>query len=304
MRLREVREVLRTYDENIKYKVEKNGSNYTVHGLEKSFNTINALSVLGFLDEDIERLKTLDSVYHSRTINDSIVLKPETFEKVKSYISIIKEKINGYQKLISNSIPEPQENVISVKLPQYEDLDDLTEFFGKLNKALRLGLKNNEINGSYSLKNFDTGSLWIDLAIATGVINFLGQIIEKAQNIQMKSTESQIMKVNLKKLEIEQNVMVKMETALDKQIDAVVDAEIGNLTTKGDINDPDAINDIKHSIRMFSELIHQGAQFHPPLNAPEEVVNSFPEVPKPYSLESPQTLLESLSIDSNITETE
>jgi hypothetical protein len=299
MRLRETRFLLGKYNGKIEFKAQRlNNNDYQITGLQSAINAIDNLSVLGFLDADIARLKKLGNVYYSKSPDDKMQVTPSIHSQIKEAISIVNEKIDGYLNLIDNSIPKQEENVISVKLPSYSDLNDLSDFFKNLNIALRSGLMNDKIKGSYQLKNFDTGSMWVDLLIGGSVLHFFGKLIETAQNIQQKSIQTQQMRVQLRTLEVQQEALEQVKTALDTQINAVVEGEIKNLT--GDKKfDPEALGELKLSIKTFSELIHEGAQFHPPLDAPQEVTQSFPQVPSISQLEGTTGFLEDLSSKLN-----
>lgn len=294
MRLREIRSLLGKYSAEITF-TDSSLSNGTIQvtGLEKTINTINKLSVLGFLDPDIKRLKKYPTIYSAKSPDDVMILNSKDYESIRKIVLTAKEKIEGFQTLIDNSVPKNEKDVVSIKLPQYEDLDDLSHFFKSLNLALKSGLLNDSIKGSFKFQNFDTGSMWIDVVIGSAVIQFFGKIIETAQNIQQKSIETQIMKQNLKNLKLQGDALEQIKVALDLQINTVVDAEIKNLTGETQF-DPEALGELKLSVKTFAQLLHEGTQFHPQLNAPAEVVNSFPDIQS--QIEGTAGLIDSISL--------
>lgn len=79
---------------------------------------------------------------------------------------------------------------------------------------------------------------------------------------------------------------------IEKGIDTITDAEIKNVT-EGANYSTESIGHIKQSVKIFAELLHEGTQFHPSLDAPSETVEAFPEPQK--NLEEPQQLLETLA---------
>jgi hypothetical protein len=297
MRLREIRHLLEHYSDKFTYSARgiNNNSDYEITGLQSVFNAINELSVLDFLEDDIKRFQAFGPIYYSKTPNDVMHLKADTYHKVKFYIEIAAEKVNGFQTLIDNSIPKQEDNIVSVKLPPYKELGELSTFFKTLNTAFQSGLMNNEIKGSYEFKNFDTGSSWVDIIInSTVVLQFFGNLIQTAQNVHRNTIEAQLMRTQLERLDLQREAMESVKEALDNSINAVVNAEIDNLT--GNKNyDPEAIAELKLSVKTFAQLINEGAQFHPPLNSPQEVTQAFPEVPRTEQITGPAGLLEQLS---------
>ncbi|MGG3268769.1 hypothetical protein ABEP16_07640 [Priestia aryabhattai] len=304
MRLRQIRDLLGKYNGKLTYTEQRmSNGNYEVIGLQKAINTIDRLSPLGFLDDDIARLKVYPTVYLSKSPQDKMILAEDVHKEVRRTIRIAKEKIEGFQKLISNSIPENEENVVSVKLPQYDNLNDLSNFFRDLNKALKSGLKNDQIKGNYHLQNFDTGSLWIDLFISAGAINFFGQLITTAMNVKKQSYHLEIARIQLELSKAQKEHIDGVRASFDELLDGIVEKEMTELKELENLDD-ETSSRVKASIRMLSELITKGTQFHAPLNAPKEVTEAFPEPPKPEALDKPQSLIEQVSSYLEDTESE
>lgn len=295
MRLRETRDLLKKYSHLIQYSATKlNNGDYDVKGLQKAINAIDSLTPLGFLDPDIERLKKFDVVYRSKSNDDRMRLSSDTQLTINRIITTAREKVEGYQKLITNSIPEHEENVVSVKLPQYRDLEDLSKFFKTLDTAMQSGLKNDQIKGEYHLQNFDTGTLWIDIAVGSiATVNFFGRLISTAMNVKEKSYHVQIAQKELEAAEIQVETLDIAKSALEKKLDAIVDHEISALNGEVDINH-EVLGEMKLSVKLLSKLINEGTEFHRPLNAPEEV-NTFPEPPTTEALNRPKDLLEQVT---------
>ena len=292
MRLREIQSMLSEFDKNIHIEIKstQNSSDKWVFGLQRTINNIEGLSVLGFLDADIQRLKSLgDQIYYARNSNDKIRVDNNVSKSISNSINIVKEKISGFNTLIDNSIPEQHEDVVSIKLPDYDELDDLSKFFKDLNQAMQTGLKIDEIKGKYTLQNFDSGSLWVEIIFyASSTLFFLGKLIDKAQDIQKKSVDIQIAKKQLEKLEIENDSLKETKDALDKNLDDLINDEIESLASDNELS-PESINSVKTSIKLFSKLIIDGTRFYPSIKSSEDVKKLFPHISK--KLNEPQKLL-------------
>lgn len=302
MRVREIKNLLDNYNKQIGVSVSHvpHSNRKTVLNLQKSLDAINELSKLGFLDDDIERFKDIGSIYYSRVPEDKIEVDNHIDNQITNHIKIVKEKLRGFGILIDQSVSDQNENVISVKLPQYNSLEELEKFIKKLNNAFQNGITLEEINGHYKLQGFDTGSMWIDILVnSSAAVIFVGQLIDAAINISKRSQELLITKANIEKLALQnEQLKLQVETSkalldgIEKGIDTITDAEIKNVT-EGANYSTESIGHIKQSVKIFAELLHEGTQFHPSLDAPSETVEAFPEPQK--NLEEPQQLLETLA---------
>ncbi|MBU8612122.1 MULTISPECIES: hypothetical protein [Bacillus] len=300
MRLRDMKYMLDKYNSQIAIKVSNSGHKKMITGLQKSLNAINELSCLGFLDDDIKRFESLGNIYHLRSPEDKVEVESIISTQIVSYINIVKEKLNGFITLIDKSVSKQDKNTVSVKLPNFNTLDELEKFTKKLNKAFQSGITNKEIDGQFNLQGFDTGSMWMEILVSSSAaLLILGKIIDAAQKIAINSQQY----LNAKALyerTVLQNEQVKKQTeasdafleGLQKSINAITDAEIKNVIEGSDYS-AEAIGEIKKSAELFAGLINEGAQFHPSLDAPTEAVEAFPE--SPQSLEEPQKLLETLT---------
>ncbi|MEC1686997.1 hypothetical protein [Bacillus mojavensis] len=300
MRLRDMKYMLDKYNSQIAITVSNSGHKKMITGLQKSLNAINELSCLGFLDDDIKRFESLGNIYHLRSPEDKVEVESLISNQIVSYINIVKEKLNGFITLIDKSMSKQDKNTVSVKLPNFNTLDELEKFTKKLNKAFQSGITNKEIDGQFNLQGFDTGSMWMEILVSSSAaLLILGKIIDAAQKIAINSQQY----LNAKALyerTVLQNEQVKKQTeasdafleGLQKSINAITDAEIKNVIEGSDYS-AEAIGEIKKSAELFAGLINDGAQFHPSLDAPPEAVEAFPE--SPQSLEEPQKLLETLT---------
>ncbi|MCY8792324.1 hypothetical protein MOE00_08340 [Bacillus inaquosorum] len=300
MRLRETRELLRKYRDKLEldYEQRKDGR-IALMGVEKLINNINALAKLGFFDADIERLKQYPNVYYGRSTSDIFIVEPALFNTLNGIFQSIIEKVDAILKVLDISIPEQRENIISVKLPDYKELDELSDFFKNLDLALRCGLKVSEVNGDYSLENFDTGSMWVDVFFSASSLVFFGKLLELTVNYRKSSTELEITRKNLELLAIQSEHQASLKEAIEKQLKLLADQQVKLLQEDGKNYDQDSLASIRKSIQLLSDLINKGTQFHPPLDAPKEVTQSFPESLRTELLETSRGLLEDVLKSDN-----
>lgn len=212
MRLRDMKYMLDKYNSQIAIKVSNSGHKKMITGLQKSLNAINELSCLGFLDDDIKRFESLGNIYHLRSPEDKVEVESIISTQIVSYINIVKEKLNGFITLIDKSVSKQDKNTVSVKLPNFNTLDELEKFTKKLNKAFQSGITNKEIDGQFNLQGFDTGSMWMEILVSSSAaLLILGKIIDAAQKIAINSQQY----LNAKALyerTVLQNEQVKKQT--------------------------------------------------------------------------------------------
>lgn len=312
MRLRDISNILKNYEDEIIVTATKIGStnNYDIKGFQSSMNKIEEISSLGFLEGDINRFKSLgESIYNARNSGDTIRVDSATHQKILHYITIVKEKIKGFQQLVDLAVPPNTTNVVHVKLPDSITLKGLSDFYRKLDIAFRTALKVEEVNGHYSLQNFDSGSLWTEIVLNNmDTILFLGKILSQSLEIKKQTIEIQHAKKQLNELKdsnpeaehVQTDMMLKL---FDEKLDRIIEEKIKEIHPPEEPTtdfSPESKNNIVASIRTFSELMQQGTEFYPSIAEQEEVQKAFPIQPK--RLEEQLKLIE--KINSNIEDTE
>lgn len=166
MRLRDLKQLLLDNIEKLEFEY-KNISirEVEISGFQKAVNAVNNLKDLKFLDDEINELTQLENIYYDKSIHDRIKVDSDSFNSFHDLIKDIKIKCTAVLEAIDQAIPDQQSHSISVKLPDYKNLDQLSKFFSKLNKSLEQAIVNDKIKGSVTIQNFDSGSLWVELLL-------------------------------------------------------------------------------------------------------------------------------------------
>lgn len=259
---------------------EVNSSTFILNGTQKVIKAVEELKQLNFLTTEINELMSLENIYYSKSEKDEIRVDHPSARKFKEIVSEIYTKSIAVLDAIDQAIPNQKENSISIKLPDYSDLDQLQKFFNKLNNSLDKALKIEQIKGSVTIQNFDSGSLWVELVIngGTKAISFVGSLTYAAVVLSKKVKENKLMQANIDSLNIRNESMKDLQSALKKQIDAITEAETKNLLGEQKIQcDNEDLERMKHSVKTLAELITEGTQIKHALNAPEEVAENFPD---------------------------
>jgi len=303
MRLRDLKEILKKNIEYIDFSTSKNNdNNYQVIGLQRAINAINELSIYGFLDGDIERLKKHPNIYYSKAADDRMYLTPATYNEINSIMSVAREKIEGFMIAMDKAIPNQENSSLSIKLPNYTDLSQLSGFFKDLNQALSQTLAIEEIDAQAKIQNFDSGSLWVEVGISSLVgMQVIGTLLKSALIVRQEVYKTDLAKKQVEMLDLRQEFVEELTKASTQHIRSIIDAETKNLLAKESNVEysPESLERMKSTVKIFSQLVNEGTQFYPALNAPEEVNESFPTFPEISQLETSIRRIETTLEDTN-----
>lgn len=185
---------------------QRNGSNYQVMYIKKEQKDIlqKILEIPYFKDEFGDFLNKNFLSTQIEEFNKNI----ETIEKIR----IIKEIVKFYKTCFEKMYPELSEFSISIKIPDEYTLGEIGEYFNDLQKTVYPLLIDKRIDGDFILKNFDTGSKWIDIVVKNApalllIIGLMKEASEVAVNIQ---------DFRLKQLEIEEKIQILEKEKTEK----------------------------------------------------------------------------------------
>lgn len=191
---------------------QRNGITYQVMYVRKEQKEIlqKILEIPYFKDEfaDFFNKNFLSTEIEEFTKNETSLYK----------IRLIKDVIMFYRTCFEKMYPELNEFSISIKIPDEYTLEQIGEYFKDLQNKIYPLLIDKRIEGDFILKNFDTGSKWIDVNLksikALGVIIALlsgaMELANKIQDFRLKELEIQERKQKLEE-KSEKNESLKKE---------------------------------------------------------------------------------------------
>lgn len=191
---------------------------------------------------------------------------------------------------LSNEIYPPlSENTISIKLPETSDMRALYHYIKSFEQAFSILLTDDAINSTISIENWEHGSFWINLyagsALAIGVISGTvwasAVIANKYQEVKIH--EQYVRSLNIKNESLEDLLQAQKELTddlINMETRAIIDKHLGGST------DQEKFERVKLAIKTIAELINQGAEINPALDAPENVQNLFPDFSRLDSIQS------------------
>ncbi len=205
-------------------------------------------------------------------------------------VGTLKSLCSLYVKNFNSFYPEINENSISFKFKETNDLESIANTMLSLNKALNKMFSGNSLNSSYQLSNFDQGSKWIDIILEkkvafscfAAVIGFVATIAVKIQEIRLKEADIDKIKAEtqekLKNTELKELEIKKLKKELDileasnhsKELDELlIDKDIENKIVEiidnyyNSDEDFELPNRIKLAIKELIELQIDKNSFRP-----------------------------------------
>lgn len=191
-------------------------------------------------------------------------------------------KIKMLLEIAEEFAPTIRENTIAIKLPDKSDFVDVAKSVSQIQKSMTQIIVHPDIGGYPQVDSFEHGSLWINICVGSAMaVSLVGSATWSAVVIQKKMTENKILEEVLKSKQLSNEHLSAVVEANKKELDNLLDIEAQHVYKEcyKQIKDVDheLIIRIRESIKVFSELIEQGAEIHPALMAPEKASNLFPD---------------------------
>jgi hypothetical protein len=226
----------------------------------------------------------------------TISVEQKDFYTLKNLAQEIDAAVATLIAFVFMRLPQAEEGTerISVKLGNGQQFSVVVEKVERLESLLSQALSVLEDTPIVHVEGWETGSLWIDLAVGSSAAVFLiGGISWAATCVLKKYQEAKILEKMCEGLSIKNDALRSIQEAADDAVKAVVTAEARRLDSKHSkkSGEPETIQRLEHCIRGFFEMIKEGTEIHPSLTAPEAVQNVFPKLGEVLGLESGTKLL-------------
>lgn len=233
-----------------------------------------------------------DDLYNFFINTDAFIFgKSDYNNSIFSRVFALKSLCSLYLKNFHSFYPKINENSISFKFKETNDLESIANTMLSLNKALNQMFSGTYINSSYQLSNFDQGSKWIDIILEkklaftclaaaltfvtetviniqeirlkeADIDNIKVEIQEKLKNIELKDLEIKKFKEDLEILELKSKHSEELDILLrEKKIENKVTELIDNYYNSTD--DKELPNRLKHAIKELIKLQIDENTFRP-----------------------------------------
>ncbi|MBR1626940.1 MAG: hypothetical protein IJ681_07335 [Bacteroidales bacterium] len=225
-------------------------------------------------------------------VSNTVTVQENEYRTLNDLKNKLVNEMQNLKQIIDNILPKEDEYSISIKLPEYETFEEYNNLF----KSFKIVFATfDQLQYITELKTFETGSKWIDIkfgkpnkediksillaiSILFNMANFSldlrNKYLEGEKSIAyLKQYETQVNEDERKKLLEVYEILQKEDNAkyvqYKEQIIEKLLKESGielNDTEKNDI-----IPKVGASIEKLGELIDEGMEIRPALNAPEDV---------------------------------
>ncbi|WP_314587900.1 hypothetical protein [Paenibacillus terrigena] len=301
MRIREIEQIVKENFNNLEVEItgyNSTNNKYYVSNFQKTIDSIKKLSQFDFIAEEVGILKSFDFIYYNSDEADKVYVDSNTYNAVLNARNDIIKKCYTVLSLVKEALPtEESEDSIDVKLPEYKDLNKISDFFDTLNKALEIIVVNKDINGKVQLQSFESGSLWLNIIVGAKAVKWIGIVMEKVMEVRHKYYETEKLKAGIKSLNNVNDAQELIIKALDVQVKEFVEVKTNEVLSDGTIANPspEYTARMQYSIQALAELVYQGAEIHAALGSPREIKNEYPKY-----LEFDKTEIKSIKENSEV----
>jgi hypothetical protein len=300
MRLREINFIIKESIKNMTLKIvgtSRSADRFTeiksINNITKYRQSIKKLKEVKLFNTIIE---SIEQTIAYKEIGDQVNVKTDDAKSFLDFNTILLNDCRRTIILIENAIEQQNEDSISIKLPQTDDLESISKYLHTISSLSSKILHNDRIKGEIKLLNFDTGTLWIDIALGSYVAyKLIASIAWTATVIKNKKLDIKIKEEEAKSLGLKNDNLTNLVKANKELIDLFIEREtkeIDNHFFNKDSNVENSQKRIKEALKDITELIEKGAEIHPSLLAPEKKKELFPNYKDKGLLSSFQKLLE------------
>lgn len=279
MRLRELyQKISPTINELSLSFTRRSDNSYVITGVSSVVKAIKNIEETGLFYDAISSLRET-KLFEGFT--DNLIVNDHHLGLINKALEILKNSvaafINSLEK--ANIDLEGNELSISIQLPNKFDFHELSKMFEQFKKAIELPVKEHPEGGEVRIKNFDTGSFWIDIILPSlASLYLVGRIVYSGVAIQNKRHQAKASEEYAAGLNTQSEWLNELRELGKKQIELLIETE-AKLIEKESYNDHDEerIKRLQLAVKETSELISKGVTLTPSLAVPEEASKIFPD---------------------------
>lgn len=284
MRLLELKKSIDFASQNFQYKESNSNGIYYITDVNKVKLGLLELKKVNFLNE--KYIKILSPIFDS--VGTSISYSDiNLYRQITSTLKIISHTIEFLNYWFKLSMPEEEENIVNIKLPEISNFSEL-EFISKKLEGNFSRVVSEIDGGKVEIKQFDHGSFWIVLAVGVPAAVFLiASIAWSAAVVAKKMNECKITCAEVKKANLQVEAIQQLVDYQKRMINELAMREAESIENKCfPNNDNERSQRIREAIKDTAELLIKGVQIQSALSAPENVSNLFPDYKKLPFIES------------------
>ncbi|WP_321388687.1 hypothetical protein [uncultured Enterococcus sp.] len=280
MRFRELQSFINSNIGGLIFTSEKLKTGYIqVDNYYRVITTVNDIASLGLIDEEMQNLVDNSNILNITPQSKNMTMQEPTFKRFESTINSIISKLQAVSYAIDMCLPEQSPLSVTVGLPDYHSFSDIPDFSKNLNKVFTLYF-GKDADG-IEIQNFDSGSLWYEIAFAsTALVVSFGSLVMLVNYCYAKIRQHKIAEIQYKELDLKQEVRKELSQALTDKITQDIQSDVVHFLSGENDESPDpekTASTIKAVIKLF-DLIDSGATFETAIDANDKIKESFPKL--------------------------
>ena len=256
-------------------------------GLRQLTKYVEAMRVMHIFEENglfvdlITSMNKYKDVYNNNY--EPFVVNSTLANDVSNLVNSLLKSANTLKNTIDNILATENENCIYFKLPEYENIDELSEFFNSLKLILKVF---NYIGEEPRFKGFDTGSEYVQFCFAaTPFLILLYQIADKSLSLRNKKLEGDMTIAEIEKLKSEKKnldinsvckILDGLKESNNEELNTLKEQLIQEIISLSGVDntkkdDGEFKNLLGIALEKAGILIEKGMKLIPSLTTPEEV---------------------------------
>jgi hypothetical protein len=266
MRLRLIQKVLEAIANDLQVSATSAGSNlYRISGIQSVLCAARKIEETGVLKTEVQQFLSLEI---SSTYLDSLVVDQSVYQSFSSSVSILRERSTCLSLALQDLIQDDSQEMVSFKLPDSIQFDELITLTDDLKKILEQSFVNSDIGGKIDFKGFDRGSAWMEIGLgsllAVQILGGMTKFIQDLLDFQQKHRAKEIM---IQDLDLQVEARQNFSEALEKELDSFTSQGIQSLLRQAGIpeNDNEINKRFEYSIGKLSQWMERGLEVHPSL---------------------------------------
>lgn len=264
-----------------------NPPSFNLTKVPQLIGTLKQISEIGFYKKEVEDLLSI-AVF--KQTKEQVIINQKDYSLIFPRIAYIKEGLIHLTALLDEVIETQKPETISIKLPKVNNLSDLEKVIKDLNQIFSQTILHKKIKGSIEIKNFDSGSLWLEIFVGcSAALQLIAGLVWSGSVIYKKMQEGHIFNEYAKSIKIKNESIKDIQEKQKEMLDLVVKAETENIYNnfyKEKEIDNEQMARLNNSLKLMADLIHRGTEIHTALSSPENVSNLFPDYKNMVLIES------------------
>ena len=301
MRFREQLDIINANIDAIKvdYKDINASTSKWVENTFELQEAIRNISVIGAFDSEMDKLNKLG---FSLIAAGKISVPQNSTVNYKSIISLIHSKASAIKTSIELSLPEQNQNSITIGFPNFENFSEMQETFSEIRKSTDILFSVKGYQSDVKFQNFDSGTSWVEIAlISSAAVGFIGKVLKSLLSLVSQYQGIKANNLALNSMEMDNDIKKTILDGNKRILNHQVNRAIENAFSNDEDLDPEDITKIAKASETLLGLLGKGVTFTPANSQIETIKSDFPSISELMKFQ-PQKLLEH-GVDSSDKET-